>query len=447
MSHQIPTDDESWRRHSQTLQHRSIHDYESAASGSKIKRPQFLLLRIIWKNNHLSNILQDTARWINPNYLQHARHFLYSDEMKSYWQTYLNSTSYSSVTSIQQAWTGLGAFSLVRYHQLQSQGLTIEGAGTPKLDFSPIASRTRAQTRRIPTPTTPTRTPASTPAPTRAPAPASTRTPVPASTPASTPVPAPASTRPSVPASTRASAPASTPASASLPSTQNDLELASDLDEMRLSNSPHTPSPPATPEDYSSPFVDPSTLKDIQDEQIVNTALIDYLNSLAIPCKELTADWKLHRLSLIARNSNREKTYEARVDGYLERRSDRKPLVILEVKPCRRFNNEDPIRMQESAQMAAWISQYPPRNLDAIRANKETKQRLLISQDRHQIYLTFARFDADYVDYICHKTHDAQEVSSLVMHEFGPFDVGVKLDMERAGELILGYALEACHTM
>ncbi|KAF2965604.1 hypothetical protein GQX73_g7965 [Xylaria multiplex] len=203
-----------------------------------------------------------------------------------------------------------------------------------------------------------------------------------------------------------------------------------------------SPAPYETPEDFSSPFEDPRVFKAIQDEQIVNTALIEYLNALAIHCTELEANWTLHRLPLIARDHTGTKTYEARVDGYLKSRQDEQPLAIMEVKPFTRKTKKAAIRMQESAQMASWINQYRPLNMSQLRATGEKIRRLLISQDRHLIYLNFADFDASYVDYICDKQGiNINEVSFLRMNEYGPFDVGNQSAMSMLGELVLGYAL------
>ncbi|KAI1748294.1 hypothetical protein F4782DRAFT_517965 [Xylaria castorea] len=203
--------------------------------------------------------------------------------------------------------------------------------------------------------------------------------------------------------------------------------------------------PYRTPEDVSSPLEDPRVFKAIGDEQIVNTALIEYLNALAIHCTELKANWTLHRLQLVARDHQRAKTYEARVDGYLRRRQDGRPLAIIEVKPFARRTKREAIRMQESAQMASWINQHRPPNMSQLRGTAHKIRRLLISQDRHWIYLNFAVFDASYVDYICDEQGiDLDAVSFLQMNEYGPFDVGNQLDMSRLGELVLGYALGEC---
>jgi len=202
----------------------------------------------------------------------------------------------------------------------------------------------------------------------------------------------------------------------------------------------------------------------IQDEQIVNTALIEYLNALVIHFTELKANWTLHRLPLVARDRQRVKTYEARVDGYLKRRQDGKPLAIIEVKPFRRGRKWQAIRMQESAQMAAWINQHRPDTSKLSDKKQKMKyvptpfkiiylrfslteftSRLLISQDRNQIYLSFASFTADYVDYICDEQGiSPNPVSLLRMNEYGPFDVGSQSNMSQLGELVLGYALQQC---
>ncbi|KAI1825764.1 hypothetical protein F4861DRAFT_164941 [Xylaria intraflava] len=90
--------------------------------------------------------------------------------------------------------------------------------------------------------------------------------------------------------------------------------------------------------------------------------------------------------------------YEARVDGYL-RSTSNEVKAIVEVKPCVRSAKREKIQMQEAAQMAAWICNDPP-DVGTMRNQKKTRRRLLVSQDCHEIYITIAEFDADYVDYI-----------------------------------------------
>jgi hypothetical protein len=68
-------------------------------------------------------------------------------------------------------------------------------------------------------------------------------------------------------------------------------------------------------------------------------------------------------------------------------------------------------------------------------------RRLLVSQDRHEIFITFATFDAKYVDYIRHR--GAGE-SFLEMQTYGPFDIGDKGPMRLLGEIMLAFALQEC---
>ncbi|KAI3331304.1 hypothetical protein F4824DRAFT_476196 [Ustulina deusta] len=389
----LPADAGDWSNEAKLLRLRdkSIHEYDLASSASKIGREQFLLLHIIWLRPHAPAILHNRhrGRWItNDEHFTQARLFFASGEMASAWKAYLNATAMSPGQLSKQGYAGLHTFSLVRYHQIQSQGVTFEGGDTvTKLAFTPVARRTRTQLAiRNEAPTTPT------------------------------------------------------PA----------LGAESSEDVRMFDDSPSTPerssiaqSPPAGQGDTFSPLHEEiaKQLKAIQDEQIVNTALILYLDAVTIHCPELEADWTLHRVPFISKDYVGNKTYEARVDGYLKRRSDGEPLVILEVKPFLRENKPVEIRMQEGAQMAAWINQHPPPR----KRDKAKYRRLLISQDRHEIHLTFASFDDGYVDYICHKNQqNGGPVFHLAMSEYGPYDVGDSVAMGMLGEIVISYALEAC---
>lgn len=89
-----------------------------------------------------------------------------------------------------------------------------------------------------------------------------------------------------------------------------------------------------------------------KDEQIVNTALIVLLNALTIHLNSFSSKWTLHRKAFIATFG--DAAFEARTDGYLDDHQG-KPSVIVEVKPVMRSTKLSAIRMQESAQMVAWI--------------------------------------------------------------------------------------------
>ncbi|KAI1295919.1 hypothetical protein F5Y03DRAFT_399085 [Xylaria venustula] len=390
----LPDTAAKWKSEYKSLAWKSIHEYGLACSGSEISREQFLLLRTLWVEHDAEELYaRDRSLWIDDSSFKEAQQFLSSSAIALIWKQFLKSTRIHPHDLEREGYVDLHTFSLVRYHQAQSQDLRSEVNDSAKVDMSPIAKRTRFQQRlRLEAQSSPT--------------------------------PAPKLSG-----------------------------LEQQVKNLSLSNS--TPDqPPTTPDrgsslsqsrslgDIPSPFEDPKVFKAIQDEQIVNTALIEYLNALAIHCTQLQANWTLHRLPLIARDHHTTKTYEARVDGYLRRRRDNMPLAIIEVKPFVRKTKQVQIRMQESAQMAAWINQHRPLSTSQPGGTNNKIKRLLISQDRHRIYLNFASFDTNYVDYICDKQGiDHNAVSFLTMHEYGPFDVGDETDMSMLGELVLGYAL------
>lgn len=68
--------------------------------------------------------------------------------------------------------------------------------------------------------------------------------------------------------------------------------------------------------------------------------------------------------------------------------------------------------------------------------------RLLISQDRHEVYLNFAEFDDLYIGYV--KGRSKAPVSLLRMHEYGPFDITNGKHMKALGEIVLAFEIDVC---
>ena len=64
--------------------------------------------------------------------------------------------------------------------------------------------------------------------------------------------------------------------------------------------------------------------------------------------------------------------FDARVDGVLRKKRGNEVKAIVEVKPYLPTPNIEAIRMQEAAQMAAWICNYPPDNVNEMRNNQTT---------------------------------------------------------------------------
>jgi hypothetical protein len=133
-----------------------------------------------------------------------------------------------------------------------------------------------------------------------------------------------------------------------------------------------------------------------RDEQIVNTALIDLVKAITLYLPYY-ARWTLLRKAFYYDD------WEARVDGCLESyttEDDDTPVkAIVEVKACRRKFSPLRIRMQEGAQMAAWIA-TDMAELGCKILEDGRRRRVLVSQDRDEIYATFALYDKEYVEYL-----------------------------------------------
>lgn len=99
-----------------------------------------------------------------------------------------------------------------------------------------------------------------------------------------------------------------------------------------------------------------------QDEQIVNTALINFLKAITAHFP-VSSDWSIHRKALAAKFASTE--YEAKLDGYLKGKVHGEVRGLIEVKSAARKQDPFEVRMQESAQMVAWLLDSPeiPRRL------------------------------------------------------------------------------------
>ncbi len=467
-----------------TVQHK-LEDQSIQAAGlhnsaSKISFEQFLLLRVLWLKNKEASELENVAersRWISENHLNSARGFL---TQLPAWQRYIASFGESVKRLRDRGFAGLDAFALARLYQLKIRELNGSSGDTlsiPKLDFTPIARRIRSQTGRQLTlsnlagqgrPRTPD-----------TPTPALRRSPG-----LGTDL-----------AYGKGLGLGLTPEAKTEGGAQAEVEdededeatLEAGIKTLSLSNTSSGSSHHISP---LSPFTGDFArdLKAISDEQIVNMALLVCLDALTIHYTGLMAEWSPERRAFSVKDQKQLKVYEARVDGHLRHcNRTQEVLAIIETKPFARHLNQDAIQMQEGAQMAAWISQQPPSLSDLEKARtrpghkfrygacsflqpcgfgatasdtsaKEEladipsaptyNSRLLISQDRHHIYLTFARFDAEYVAYICDTVAEtdgeAQTPSFLEMQEYGPFDTGFASHMRGFGELMLAFCLQSC---
>ncbi|MCJ1249917.1 hypothetical protein MMC30_007143 [Trapelia coarctata] len=197
----------------------------------------------------------------------------------------------------------------------------------------------------------------------------------------------------------------------------------------------------SSPDSLSKPFIYPSPAYEaeqaaVEDEQTVNSALVMFLKAVTMHF-HVQAHWSLHRQRFVF-GERSAKIFEARVDGYLRSGADNQVKAIIEVKPFSRKADSQGIRMQEGAQMAAWICSYPDHNPKP----KQTFRRLLISQDRHEVYLTVARYNTEYINYITNKEDSGKDF--LRMTEYGPYSTMERSAVKRLGHILLAFALQEC---
>lgn len=317
----LPKNENNWsaRVVAQGINDQSIYTFNHAESGSKIGLKQFLLLRVLWTRADAHEIQEESERQLKTHLKTAGKLLRDTPDWKRY-----TSSCYKDLETLQdQGFAYLGTFALVRLYQLNTKAITasFDGGGAPKLDITPIAMRTRSRVSRA------------------------SRRPGTSTPPSPTPL-----RRDREAAWMQDDSNLSDDAeTASLASEFADVSL-SEFQATRLDISPQSP----LVTDVAQ------SLQQISDEQLVNVALLAYLDALLIHFPQLKASWTPERRAFTVKDRGLNKIYEARVDGFLRRRIDDEIIAIIEVKPFVRTVSTDAIRMQEGAQMAAWISQHPP---------------------------------------------------------------------------------------
>lgn len=166
------------------------------------------------------------------------------------------------------------------------------------------------------------------------------------------------------------------------------------------------------------------------DEMIVNTYLILLVNALGACNQQVTAGWHIDRLAL--KHTFGSSQLEARTDGFLQMPDDGPVVAIVEVKPHLRSANIAGIKMQETTQMVAWIAEqgfqlptsrrYDSSEFDHWIEHADTCHSFVIlSQDRHEVYITVPQYDANYIKYLKGEADANTPRSFLAMTSYGPW--------------------------
>lgn len=184
----------------------------------------------------------------------------------------------------------------------------------------------------------------------------------------------------------------------------------------------------------------------IKDEQTVNVFLLAFLSAFTATQVPFHTRWVAERNALVFEKSVK---YVARTDGHLRDRNGNSRSLI-EVKPRDRGGKRSAIRVQESAQMVAWISRT---NLSSHDYEKDCRYSwptyftnfplivyriFLLSQDKDKIYLTFPKFGKNYLQG-GKKAQNVRAEDFLWMYEFGPFDITSPDHMEKVARFLLAY--------
>jgi len=132
-----------------------------------------------------------------------------------------------------------------------------------------------------------------------------------------------------------------------------------------------------------------------KDEQIVNTALVIFLNAITVLHPSFSkpssnVEWTMKRIQITFGK------WVARTDGYL--RCGDRIKAILEVKPFVRRKDTDGIQKQESAQMAAWVRQNPNDGICIVRDGHSIERYVKSHHCDMEVWLI--RLDA----FCCHRT-------------------------------------------
>ncbi|KAL2814678.1 hypothetical protein BDW59DRAFT_177902 [Aspergillus cavernicola] len=366
-------------------------------SASKIGDPQYLSLKPIWKfNNHN----QFEAKDWDIQDIDKARKLLGS---LPHWEKYLSlvhqRVPMDEILPIDNA---LGDFKLIWYNQQMIQHLPqpeSQANSENNIDFTPVvpkmSDRLRGRPREMPSPHTPT------------------------------------------------------------PLNNNDEDaLARHLEGLILNLTPgesmgtpsvasdgadwETPASQRTDPDYQHEAEEAETFPRVSDENIVNSLLIGFASSVTFSIEGVKCHWTEERKGFKVADDTGTKLYEARTDGHLFLSMNEDSKVIVEVKPATRARCPR-VRMQETAQMVAWI--HVERDIIRDKVNDKFR-RLLISQNRHEIYLIIAEYDAEYVDYITNPKRDKKCNSFIKMNEYGPWDISNRNQVESIASIILAVTLQ-----
>ncbi|KAK4866819.1 hypothetical protein LT330_007982 [Penicillium expansum] len=170
-------------------------------------------------------------------------------------------------------------------------------------------------------------------------------------------------------------------------------------------------------------------LPDAEDEATVNAATIILLQAIS-QLAHSNLEWVMNRAHFVCEFKNSK--FNTYTDGALRSKSTTNIFAIVEVKKTVRRSEKPSIFVQEACELAGWLM-HSSAQMAHFNAHF-----MLISQDRHQLFVTFVPFDKTYEDYLRIGTNTD---AFLVMNTYGPFRTTDPRDMMEFGRIILAAIL------
>ncbi|KAJ5457267.1 hypothetical protein N7530_012541 [Penicillium desertorum] len=174
-------------------------------------------------------------------------------------------------------------------------------------------------------------------------------------------------------------------------------------------------------------------LPQAEDEATPNAALITLLQSVS-HFAQAKLEWIFNHVHFTCKL--RQTEFSALTDGGLRSKRTMDIFAIVEVKKRMRTEDTYPILMQEACEVAGWLMDSP------VQMAHFGGHFMLISQDRHEIFVTFVPFHQGYENYL---RNGSNTNTFLVMNTFGPFHTAYRNDMEEFGRIILAAILIVKH--
>ncbi|KAJ5576614.1 hypothetical protein N7535_003540 [Penicillium sp. DV-2018c] len=172
-------------------------------------------------------------------------------------------------------------------------------------------------------------------------------------------------------------------------------------------------------------------LPDAEDEASPNAAAIILLQTVS-HLAHSHLEWILNRVHFICQFDTTK--FTAFTDGALRSKRTRGVFALIEAKKRQRTVHHETILMQEACEVVGWV-------MNNSREMARFKEHfMLISQDRHELFITFASIEEAYERYLRNGTDTD---SFLVMKTYGPYSTGSCEEMNEFGQIILGSILIA----